>query len=146
MLWTHPRHWKWTWLNLQVLLPLAGPIVLSLLIALALITLKPKVPLNPDVIVDVTPWALIFFTMALLGSGIHDYWSAVARPPAPGVVRPSMAVIISILVVAAAILIYVTLIVADRLQQSGASAYGTSVWVLTFILLGASIVVCHEAA
>jgi hypothetical protein len=99
MLWTHPKHWKWKWLGLQVGLPLSGPILLSLVIAGGVKTLQPDVPLSRDVIVDVTPWALIFFTMALLGGGIHDYWSAAARPP--------VAVIIILFVVGAAVLIYV---------------------------------------
>ena len=109
MLWTHPKHWKWKWLGLQVGLPLLGPIVLSLIIAVGVKTLQPDLPLSRDVIVDVTPWALIFFTMALLGGGIHDYWSAGARLPAA--MRPPVAVIIFLFVVGAAVLIYVSLIV-----------------------------------
>ena len=70
-----PRTWKWRWILFQVAVPLLGPIVVSALVAAGWETGQPTFHMDMKVIFDVTPWALIFFTMALLGSGFYDVWA-----------------------------------------------------------------------
>ena len=80
----NPKEWKWKWLSWQVLAPLAGPIAVSYLVACYLVALlwetgQPNFHMNWKVIVDVTPWALTFFTMALIGSGFNDIWADLGK-------------------------------------------------------------------
>jgi hypothetical protein len=135
-MWRNPRTWKWPWLIWQVLSPLLGPIVVSLFAALLLKTMQHDVPLNRDVIVDVTPWALIFFTLALLGGGFHDIW------PTLGTHKILFGFL---LVETLAVFMYVETTVTWRLQHPGVVP-DEGVWVAAFIMLISSIVICHEAA
>jgi hypothetical protein len=136
VLWTHPKRWKWSWLSWQVLSPLVGPIAVSFVAALLLKTMQHDVSLNRDVIVDVTPWALIFFTLALLGGGFNDVWPTLGRHK----------ILFGFLVVeAVVVLMYVETTVSWRLQHPGV-APDVGVWVAAFIMLVASILLCHEAA
>jgi hypothetical protein len=135
VLWRHPKRWKWKWLIWQVIAPLVGPIAVSFIVALLWETGQPNFHMNLKVIVDVTPWALTFFTMALIGSGFNDVWGDLAQRQATAA---------SLVVDAAAVLIYASFIVIWRHTPNFEP--GTGVYVLTLILLGTSIVVCHEAA
>jgi cation transport ATPase len=135
MLWRNPKEWKWKWLSWQVLAPLAGPIAVSYLVALLWETGQPNFHMNWKVIVDVTPWALTFFTMALIGSGFNDIWADLGK---------NQATAAFLMVDAIAVLIYTSFIVIWRHTPNFEP--GTGVYVLTFILLGTSVVVCHEAA
>jgi hypothetical protein len=107
----------------------------SLLVALLWETGQPNFHMNWRVVVDVTPWALIFFTMALIGSGINEVW---------GRVDQKQATFLALFVDAAAVLIYASFIVIWRHEPNFEP--GTGVYALTIILLMASIVICHEAA
>jgi hypothetical protein len=135
VLWRHPYNWKWRWLIWQVLAPLLGPIIVSLFFALLWETGQPNFHVNWKVVVDVTPWALIFFTMALLGSGLNEVWGQIAQ---------KQATFVFLLVNAAAVLIYASFIVIWRHEPNYEP--GTSVYALTIILLMTSVVICHEAA
>jgi len=107
MFWTSPTGWKWQWLTLQVILPLIGPIAVSFVVALLWQTGQPKFQIDTGVIVDITPWAMTFFAVALIGGGFHDIWLALAL---------HRALFIFLLVDAAAVLIYASFIVIWRHQ------------------------------
>jgi hypothetical protein len=134
-MWRHPKNWKWSWLSFQVLSPLVGPIAVSL-IAWLLLTTTDNVPLSWKVIADVTPWALIFFTMALLGGAFHDIW------PNMGSHQILFGFLIAETIV---VFMYIEQNVSWRLQHPGVEP-GQGVWVAAFIMLGASVLTCHEAA
>jgi hypothetical protein len=135
VLWKNPKEWKWKWLSWQVLAPLIGPIAVSFVVALLWETGQPNFHMNWKVIIDVTPWALTFFTMALLGSGFNDIWRDLGQQQATAAF---------LVVDAIAVLIYASFIVIWR--HSPNFEPGTGVYVLTLILLASSVVVCHEAA
>jgi hypothetical protein len=135
VLWKNPLNWKWKWLSWQVLAPLLGPIVVSYFVALLWETGDQNFHMNLKVIIDVTPWALTFFTMALIGSGFNDVWGDLAKRQATAAF---------LVVDAVAVLIYAAFIVIWRHNEKFEP--GTAVYALTLILLGTSIVVCHEAA
>lgn len=135
MLWRNPKDWKWKWLSWQMLAPLAGPIAVSYLVALLWETGQPTFHMNWKVIVDVTPWALTFFTMALIGSAFNDIWADLGK---------NQATAAFLVVDAIAVLIYASFIVIWRHTPNFEP--GTGVYVLTLILLATSVVVCHEAA
>jgi hypothetical protein len=134
-MWRNPKSWKWKWLSLQVIAPLGIPILVSALAAFVWEIGQPAFHMDMKVIADVTPWALVFFTMALLGGGFYDMWADWST-------RPALSV--SLLLVAFVVLIYASFIVIWR--HSPAFVPGTGVYILALILLAATVVVCHEAA
>ena len=134
-MWRNPRTWKWKWLLLQVAAPLIVPILVSAVAAFVWEIGVPTFHMDMKVVADITPWALVFFTVALLGSGFYDLWSDWTG-------RPALAV--SLLSIAFVVLIYASFIVIWR--HTPTFVPGTGVYTLAFILLGASVMVCHEAA
>lgn len=135
MPWINPRMWKWRWVGFQVAVPLLGPIVVSAIVALVWETGQPAFHMDVKVIFDVTPWALIFFTMALLGSGFNDIWADLGN---------HRVLAIFLVVDVFAVLLYASFIVIWR--HNSAFVPGNGVYVVTIILLAASIMLCHSAA
>jgi hypothetical protein len=132
---TKVKDWKWSWLFFQVLLPLPGPIVISLIAWLFLRTTD-NVPMSREVIVDVTPWALIFFTMALLGAAFHDIWPNLGSHIILGVV---------LLVLTILVFMYIQHTVSWRIEHPRVEP-DRGVWVTAFTLLAGSIVTGYLAA
>jgi len=95
-----------------------------------------NVPLSWKVIADVTPWALIFFTMALLGGAFHDIW------PTLGSHKILFGVLLLETIV---VFMYIDHTVSWRLQNPGVEP-DRGVWLAAFIMLGASVLTRHEAA
>jgi hypothetical protein len=119
-----------------VLSPLAGPIAISTVVALFWMTLDPTIQIDRKVILDITPWALIFFSVALIGGGFVDIWPVMAL---------RQVVLLSLLALAVAVVLYAGATVIFRLLHPHDEP-AAGVWIATFFLLGASVVICHEAA
>jgi hypothetical protein len=126
---------KWKWIFWQVLAPILGPIVISLLAVLAYQSLDPKFIPNWRIIIDVSPWALTFYTVTLIGATMTDLWPKLGQHSMLGV---------SLILVAFSVAGYAALIVIFR-HNSG-FVPGTEVYIVTFILLGISVVLCHQAS
>jgi len=126
---------KWKWILWQVLVPIFGPIIISAIVVLAWWTGQPQFPINWRIIVDVTPWALTFYCITLIGATMNDLWADLLAHPALG---------LSLMMVALAVALYAAFIVIWR--HNPAFVPGTPVYVSTFILLGISIVLCHQGA
>ena len=96
---------------------------------------QPKFQMNWHVIVDVTPWALTFFTMGMLGNGFNDIWDQRATRGA---------LFFFLIVEAAAVLIYASFIVIWRHDPNFVAP--PSVYVLTIMILITSGFSCYFAA
>src|SRR5260221_14721051 len=134
-MWRNPRTWKWKWLIVQVFAPLGIPIFVSALAAAVWELGQPSFHMDMKVVADITPWALVFFTMALLGGGFYDLW-------ADWTGRPVLS--ISLMSIAFIVLIYASFIVIWR--HSPTFVPGTGVYMLAFIMLSAAVGLFHEAA
>jgi drug/metabolite transporter (DMT)-like permease len=64
----------WRWLVIQVAIPLIGPVALSALFAFAWSTGQPGFSPDPRIILDITPTALTFYSLALLSITLAGFW------------------------------------------------------------------------
>ena len=118
-----------------MLAPIVGPIAISAIVVLAWWTGQPKFPINWHLLIDdVTPWALTFYTITLIGATMNDLWPKLSNHPVLGV---------SLIVVAFAVALYAAFIVIWRHGDPNFKPE-TSVYLVTFILLGISIVLCYN--
>jgi hypothetical protein len=69
------------WLVWQVMVPLVGPVALSWLIILAWQTGNPDFTPRWSVILDVSPWALTFYAIALIGAALNELWPTISVHP-----------------------------------------------------------------
>jgi hypothetical protein len=129
------KTWKWKWICWQVLVPILGPIVISALVVLAWQSGNPSFKADWSVVLDVTPWALTFYTVTLIGSTMNDLWPKLGNHKGLGS---------SLMMVAFSVTLYASLIVIWRHDASFIP--GRSVYMVTFILLGISVVLCHRAS
>jgi hypothetical protein len=130
----HPRDWNRRWLFWQVFAPIVGPILISALAVLFWESIEPKFQTKWDVIIDVTPWALTFYTITLIGATMNDLWPKLGDHPTLGV---------SILIVGFSVGLYAALIVIRRHDPTFVP--GTQGYTLTLILLILSVILCHQA-
>src|ERR1700686_3489786 len=70
----HPATWKWKWIFWQVLAPVVGPIVISALVVILWQTGNPQFKADWRIIIDVSPWALTFYAVTLIGATMSDLW------------------------------------------------------------------------
>ena len=87
------------------------------------------------IVEDVTPWALTFYAITLIGATMNDFWSKLPSHPVLGV---------ALILTAFAVAIYGAFIVIWR--HNSAFTPGTGVYVVTFLLLGISIGLCYRGA
>jgi hypothetical protein len=130
----HPKNWNRRWLFWQVFAPIVGPILISALAVLFWESIEPTFKTKWDVIVDVTPWALTFYTITLIGATMNDLWPKLGDHPTLGV---------SILIVGFSVGLYAALIVIRRHDPTFVP--GTQGYTLTLILLILSVILCHQA-
>jgi hypothetical protein len=130
----HPRNWNRRWLFWQVFAPIVGPILISALAVLFWESIEPTFKTKWDVIIDVTPWALTFYTITLIGATMNDLWPKLGDHPTLGV---------SILIVGFSVGLYAALIVIRRHDPTFVP--GTQGYTLTLILLILSVILCHQA-
>jgi hypothetical protein len=63
---------NWPWLVRQVVVPLGGPIALSWVIISAWQTGNPDFVPQWGIALDITPWALVFYALALMGTALNE--------------------------------------------------------------------------
>jgi hypothetical protein len=129
----NPMAWEWKWIFWQVIVPIFGPITISAAVVLAWWSGEQKFLINWHIIVDVSPWALTFYCITLIGATMNDLWPNLSAHPALGV---------ALIIVALAVALYASFIVIWRHDPTFSP--GTSVYVVTFMLLAISIPLCHE--
>jgi uncharacterized membrane protein len=98
-------------------------------------TLKSGFAPSWHVIADITPWALTFYCITLIGATMNDLWGDYQK-------RPEL--FVGLLLTAAGVIVYYSLIVILRHEPSFVP--GTAAYVATFILLAVSIGLCYRAA
>ena len=64
----HPKEWLWSWILLQVVAPLVGPILISIIVVFAWQTGNLNFCIDwPIIFDDISPWALTFYCITLGG-------------------------------------------------------------------------------
>lgn len=126
---------KWKWILWQVIVPIFGPIGISGIAAILWWTGNPDFRFDWNVIVDVTPWALIFYAITLIGAALNNIVPEFSDRPGMG---------FSLILAAVAVSLYGGFIVIWRHNHQ--FSVGTGVWIATFILLAISIGLCHNEA
>jgi hypothetical protein len=129
-----PSTWNRKRLFWQVVAPIFGPILISATAVVFWASIDSTFSIKWDVILDVSPWALTFYTGTLVGATMDDFWPKVDahRSLAWGLLGTAMAVSL-----------YAAPIVIKRHDASFTA--GTRVYGVTLMLLGISVVLCHQA-
>jgi len=118
----------------QVIAPLFGPIVVSILAVLAWRSGNPQFTIDWHRMVDLTPWALTLYAMTLIGATMNDLWPRISSHPALG------GGLIAIAVVACG---YDAMLVVWR--QNTNFTPGIPVWIVTSLFVAITIPWCHHA-
>lgn len=127
---------NWKWIFWQVVAPIVGPILISAVVAMLWWTGDKNFQINwPLIVEDVTPWALTFYAITLIGATMNDFWSKLPRHPGLG---------LALILTAVAAAIYGAFIVIWR--HNSAFSPGTGVYTVTFILLLISVGLCYRGA
>jgi hypothetical protein len=126
------KNLDWRWIGFQIGVPAAAPILLSALFVFGWKSLTPTFAPDPRVIVDVTPWAIAVYSLALIGGTFDRSWSKLGKG---GLSLLWMA--------AAANAIYYSFLVIRRHDPEFAVA-ADAYWV-TLVLMVSSVVLCYRA-
>jgi hypothetical protein len=126
-------NWKWLWL--QVLFPILVPIVFPALCVLFWKSGQPSFAINWSAILDVGPWALIFFSLTLIGGTTHEYWGKISK---------NRSLTVGLGGVTLAVAIYAAFIVIWKDTNQASPEAGQ--YTVTIPLLFATILLCHESS
>ena len=125
---------EWGWLFWSVLVPTMGPPFFTLLVFGAWMTFATQA--KPDIksiVADLSPWALCFFGLTLIGASINEMgFKRFAEHRALGV---------SMAVVGIAALGYAVLLALFRAM--GKDVAHAPVYYVTFVLWALAVVLCH---
>ena len=122
---------KWIWW--QVAVPVLGPIIVAAIFIAAWSTgAKGFSPNYGNVVANVSPWALTFYSLTLLGSTLDTLWPKLTEHTALG---------IAMIVVALAVCVYAGFIAVW--SHDSTFTPGTGVYMVTLILLAITIILCH---
>lgn len=120
------------WLFWQVAVPLLGPAVISAIFILLWMSGNPGFKPSISLILDISPWALVFYTLTLLGATLNELWPNVSQHQMLG---GSMGV------TAFAVGVYAAFIVIWR--HNATWQPGGPVYVVTGVLLAVSVFLSH---
>ncbi|MFU7529093.1 hypothetical protein [Qipengyuania sp. ASV99] len=120
------------WLMWNFLAPLAGPLAVSMLFMLAWKLGEPEFEISIARWLDISPWALVTYTVTLIGSNFDDYFRA--EKPFDSLVIQSGLCLLAIVVFGA----FITIWAQDPDWKPTARIY-----IPTVILLVASVRVCY---
>jgi hypothetical protein len=108
---------------------------MSALAAVLWWTGNPQFKIDWRIIADISPWALVFYAITLIGAALNDLMPEFSSRPGVGT---------SLILAAIAVSLYAGFIVVWRHDDKFAP--GAGVWVVTIILLAISIGLCHNEA
>lgn len=123
---------QWRWLIWQVVVPVFGPILISLLVIGLWMSGNPDFVPDKRIILDVTPWALAFYTLALVGSSLNGLWPKLSKHTVIGA---------WLVILALVVMLYAALTVIWR--HNGNFVAGAPVYYVTGCLLVLAVVLCH---
>jgi hypothetical protein len=126
---------KWKWLLWQVFVPLGGPIIVSALVAFAWQSGQPQFPINWSIILDVTPWAMTFYCLTLIGATMNELWPQLSSRPVLG---------LALMITGLLVCVYGAFIVIWRHDPDFEPP--ATVYIYTVVLLAISVGLCHHAA
>jgi len=89
---------------------------------------------NMKIIADVSPWALAFYTLTLVGSALNELWPKISQHQAIG---------LGLFIVSLAVTVYASFTVIWR--HSGTFVPGESVYYVMLVLLGCAVWLCHQS-
>jgi hypothetical protein len=124
---------KWRWLSWNALIPTFGPTLFSLLVIGMWKTGDPSTELNLTRVADLTPWALCFFALTLIGSSYSDLDRSL-KNAYPTIVGWMLAV-------GAGALLYASVI--SLLKLKGFDVARAPVYYVTGALWIGAVTVCH---
>jgi hypothetical protein len=78
----------WSWLLWRVLIPLLAPVVVSSMVIFAWVTGSPSFKPYFGIALDVSPWALTFYSLTLVGSTLNEFWPRLGNNTALRTPRP----------------------------------------------------------
>ncbi|MFP6731886.1 MAG: hypothetical protein VCD50_17255 [Alphaproteobacteria bacterium] len=84
------------WFLWQVGVPIFGPIIVSIVIILFWMSGNPNFAPRIDIILDVSPWALTFYTLTLIGSTLNGFWPKLPEHPVLGGALIAVAFVVGI--------------------------------------------------
>ena len=120
------------WIFWQVVVRLLGPAVISAATILLWMSGNPDFRPSMPIIVDLSPWALVFYTLTLLGATLNELWPKVSEHPTLGGF---------LAVTALAVGVYASFIVIWR--HNSAWRPTGPVYVFTGVLLVVSVFLSH---
>jgi hypothetical protein len=126
---------KWKWILWQVVVPILGPIAISTVAVVLWWTGRTDFQIHWRLIVDITPWALTFYAVTLIGAALNDLIPDFSRRPGIG---------FSLILAALAVSLYAAFIVIWRHEND--FSVGPRIWVATIILLAISVGLCYNEA
>ena len=125
----------WRWLGWQVAAPIIGPVALASLFVLLWSTgAKGFTPDYGKVIGNVSPWALTFYSLTLIGSTFHAFLPKF---------KDHIGLGIFIIIVGGAVCVYASFIAVWSHDSNFVP--GIEVYFVTVVLLVASIWLCYKA-
>ena len=125
---------NWQWLLWQVGVPLGGPVVLSCLIVLLWQTGMPDFVPRWSIILDISPWTLVFYALALIGGALYELWPCISTQRSLG----------SYLIAAGSTAqVYAAFLVVWRHSNAFAPTRGIYIYSIGILLL--AIVLSHNA-
>jgi hypothetical protein len=131
----NPATWHWKWIIWQVVIPLAGPVLISAGVVCLWQLGDDAFRINWHIVLDVSPWALTFFCMTLIGAAMSDLW--------PKISNHAM-LVLCLFAIFFTTAIYASFIVIWR-HRPGFEP-GTAVYVFAFFLVALSVIFCHVAS
>ncbi len=123
---------RWGWLAWQVLVPIFVPVFVSFLVVGAWATGQPNFSSNYSIILDISPWALTFYSLTLIGSTLNIFWDRINSHPILGSAT---------IITAGAVTVYASFMVVWRHDPKFVA--GNEVYSVTVILLVVTIILCH---
>jgi hypothetical protein len=125
---------QWKWLFWQVFAPILGPVLMSVLVVFLWSTGQPGFRMDWGIIVDVSPWALTFYAITLIGATMNDFWPKMGDHSVLGG---------GLIGIAVAVALYASFIVVWRHDPK--FVVGTPVHGVTLFLLFLSKILSHQA-
>ena len=130
----------WKWILWQVLVPLAGPSLVAAIVSLAWMSLDTSFEMKMGVIIDLTPWAVTFYSITLVGVAMDSLWTKLLAGAGANPKAPSR--FLALFIVALSVVIYNAFIVIKR--HDSTFTLHRPAYVVTIILVLASIITSYR--
>ena len=131
--------WQWLmspksrWFLWNFAAPVFGPIVLSGLFVILWMPLKKNFTPDFGIIVDVTPWAITFYTITLIGSTVDVVWEVISKQIGKAV---------GLVVIVLAVLVYTSNTIIRRHDTD--FVLGPEVYIVPLIFMGLAVYLCYK--